>query len=206
MSKNIRRHHAYAAQRKFEVLGRFVQAYELMVASVRDCCITMTQPKGDFQGRAIRILLNHQSMSAQSLWDVMRGLLAEVLSDKNNKFPKADNDVALALTQQLTDDWGKLTRRRNDFLHGTWRIGMEGVLDPEPPDALLVTKYKVTIKGLQSAPPPKDVAEMKSLISDCRRLESIIRRLEMCLGWGISINKNFRLDAKRRWQVTELKI
>jgi hypothetical protein len=77
---------------QYEMLGRFVEAFELMVNEVREICIFLAAR--DVRNAAlVETILHHQALSAKPLIDILRALVAEVLNDTFREHENRANGV-----------------------------------------------------------------------------------------------------------------
>lgn len=175
----------YARQTKehFELLGRFVQAFELVVHEVRMGCQQLTTRTPADQ-RLMRVVFHHYALSAQPLFDIFRALVAEFLADLNPAAPdpglRKEREAALGVLKQVATAYQALISKRNVMLHGTWHIGWANPADNDFSE-LRLSKFEATKTGFAAADTPKDAEELRSLIADCERLEHLVRTLTLCI-------------------------
>jgi hypothetical protein len=67
---------------QYEALGRFVEAFEMMVHEVREICIERicSGVGSSERERLVEIAFHHQAISAKPLFDIMRAILAEIVN------------------------------------------------------------------------------------------------------------------------------
>lgn len=142
---------------QFEALGRFVQAFELMIDAIRTNCVLLASgtPK---QQRLINIAFHHTSMGADALFAIMRAMFAEIVIDLDYGVPAKERDVVLSILQQMAKQFISIRDIRNELLHGTWQIGWSNPSDDDFSD-MNVFKYKATSKGFQASDKPPRNAE-----------------------------------------------
>ena len=163
----------YKAQtsEQFEALGRFVQAFELMVDAVRTTSYSFLS-RGD--PKAALVLL-HQSMTAKSLFEIMRGLYGTLVIEYPFLF-QDDKDTINSVLKLCATEYDKLVNLRNDLLHGTWRIGWARP-DQEDFSELFVDKARVWAGGYKLADLPKTAAELSERTKRCEYLTTLLSRL-----------------------------
>jgi hypothetical protein len=66
---------------QYEVLGRFVEAFETMVNEVREDALDLLERDGRHR-RLIAIVLHHQVFSAKPLYDVYRATVIEIIDNQ----------------------------------------------------------------------------------------------------------------------------
>ena len=119
---------------QYEALGRFVEAFELMVDASRGVCIDRTwdaitddtELEFNHQDRKkiLEIPFHHQNMGAKALWNTMRAILAEIFAQKDNPH-HVEYDDFKALLGYMEREYSFLCNRRNELLHrthGSWDI------------------------------------------------------------------------------------
>jgi hypothetical protein len=173
------REQRYQRQTKesFEYVGRFVQAFELMVGRVHSGVLNLTS-NGPKHQRLINIIFN--GMAANTLFATWRSLLAEIVNDPHYKVDKETRLLTMKILSQAAEEYQALLTLRNDMLHGRWHIGWASQSD-EDFSEIKVTKFKSTAKGFQTAPTPSTIDEIKSIIGRCDELGRNISALDMCL-------------------------
>ena len=138
---------------QYEMLGRFVAAFEFMVNEVRELCLWLAARDGR-NAILVQTILHHEFLSAKPLFDILRALVVEALKDAiqeqqdrannvNNLEPplltNADGDplpmtveeyeVFSELLAFIHKKYSDLANLRNDLLHGTWFIGFISAQD-----------------------------------------------------------------------------
>jgi hypothetical protein len=192
----------------YEALGRFVEAFELMVDEVRGTCTSriwdaITEESDvilatDFNRRRglIEIPFQHQNMTAKPLWDIMRSIIADILADNEHRY-HADRDNFKQLLGFMEGEYSALYNKRNSLLHGTWLIGYTSELDPHG-ETFRVRKFKTTGDGLvEETELPHDVTELSSLTNRCDKLRTWVAEIDFCLRnakpWPLS--KHFKKEG-----------
>jgi len=187
-----------ATKEQFEMLGRFVQAFELMVDAVRAGCLFLTSWNGK-QQQLMNIVFHHRSMTADPLFDIFRGMIMQIISDSDSNIKDDDKTVASDVLGQLHNRYRLLTQHRNDMLHGTWHIGWYAQADKEF-QSILMHKGKVAPSvGIQFSQPAKSIGDISTKIADCEELEDMIRRLWLSFisRDTVSIAKQFKKIGDR---------
>jgi hypothetical protein len=65
---------------QYEMLGRFVEAFELMIYEIREIILTISaRDSGNIV--LFQTALYHSALTAKPLFDILRAIIAEVLSD-----------------------------------------------------------------------------------------------------------------------------
>lgn len=183
--------------KQFETLGRYVQDFEFMIHAVRSGCIgtVANGSKGKFE--YIQIAFNHSAMSANTLYEIYRAYIATALRGHLSHLPEKDKDALRSIMKDISKDFPKAVKNRNNLLHGTWYIGYgDGVSEPSP--EVPVLKFKVTKGGIQSAPKLSDIEALRALSSECRRLTQIFFLLTAVLG-NLGPPTKFFKHEEGRW-------
>lgn len=179
----------------FALIGRYVQAFELMVDAARTGCILILRPRviGEKplvagaesdqalhpNERLVRIALSHASQTAKPLFDIFRALIIEVMTPQQNlpkeELERKNNEFVIIkdILRQLAKEYGDATDFRNGMLHSTWHIGFA------PQDAvdfshIVVHKHKVTKDGLEIEVIANDKDQIKAETENCERIADMI--------------------------------
>lgn len=187
----------YVRQTKesFEYLGRFVQAFEYMVSVTRMHCVMITT-RGVKHQLLVNTILYHSSLTAMPLFEIMRGLIGQIIKDPDNKMTSREIGIANQILKQSELEFRSLITQRNDLLHGHWSIGWSNPADTDF-SGLNVSKFKTTKTGYEAAPTPKTIAEMKVLIERCENLGNLLGRFGVCINPEIrSLERNFSKVGK----------
>ena len=208
------------------MLGRFVEAFEMMVHEVRESSIELAARDGRNRG-LLEIVFHHQALSAKPLFDIFRGIIAAILRDsiqeqedkKNGRsdtdpplmvdgkgnvipFTIKDRDTFLAVLKHLQTAYDDLSNQRNDLLHGTSFVGYMSEEDPSS-STFYVRRLKTTKHGLAPVKDlPKDAASLKKLSARCEDLRNWISWLMTCLEGTSPIAETFQFDQQTWWFVT----
>jgi hypothetical protein len=193
------------ASEQYECLGRFVEAFESMVSTVRSACINLLSANTQY-ARWMQIPFYHHSMTAQPLFDIMRGIIAEMLKDekfrKAQRVDESDYRAFLGVLAWIATEYGKLTSKRNDLLHGTWIVGFYGLPD-EATSEFAIIRHKINSDGLAVPTDlPKDAEMLRHLARRCEGTHRWISALNDCLPRSLNkkkMKKTFRLNGKQ-WE------
>jgi hypothetical protein len=162
----------------YEALGRFVEAFEMMVDSVRSICIALLGP--NLHSNALPdIVLHHQAMSAKPLFDILRAMIAEIVKE-HLKDDEHERNTFAAVLAHIAKAYSDLTNMRNNLLHGTWFIGSASV-DDEDAAEFYVKKHTATKEGLGTLELPRKPEELAALTDECVIVRDWIRAVESCL-------------------------
>jgi hypothetical protein len=211
---------------QYEMLGRFVEAFEMMVHEVREASIELAARDGRNRG-LLEIVFHHQGLSAKPLFDIFRGLVAAILqdsideqSDKKNGISNAerplmvdgkgnivpftikDRDTFLGVLSHLQRIYGGLSSKRNDLLHGTWFVGYPSHEDPFS-EEFYIRRLTTTKRGLAVVTDlPKNAPELKKLSEQCEGVRNWIGWLVSCLEGTLRIADAFKFEGQTWWFVT----
>jgi hypothetical protein len=186
---------------QYAALGRFVEAFELMVNEVREICIeNICASVGGIQQRErlIEIAFHHQSMTAKPLFDIMRTIIAETVNVEASPH-YADRMAIKKLLGHIEAEYNHLYNKRNELIHGTWMIGF---VSHDNPDAreFVVRKYKTTSDGLAEAQLPKNAIELLDLVTRCDEARTWLGYLGFCLQEGTRITEVFKQQPGESWK------
>lgn len=187
---------------KFQALGKFVQAFELMVAEVRGTCRDLVS-EDKTKRNLLDTILHHRVFTAQPLFDVMRALYAERLLDADSDVVKVERKAISDVLAYLATEYQDLAKRRNDIVHGTWLIGWVHMTPETILRDLFVQKKKVTGRGLAEEDLPKNIAELQVLTDRCDDAKLLIAALYQNFSMFGRITQALRkVDGK--WVYTSL--
>lgn len=170
---------------QYEALGRFVVSFEGMVNQVRELCVyLLAYQKGLIfnapyspRQKFVSVAMNHQSMTAKPLFEILRCLIAEIAKDKEaRKTFNIDNELQNLLSgvmAVINKEYSELANVRNNLLHGTWHIGTSGFSDPDASE-FVVNKLSTTKAGLDVMKLPKTAKELAAFTKRCRKTRSWI--------------------------------
>jgi hypothetical protein len=181
---------AYARNTKeqYEALGRFVEAFEMMVHEVREICIERicSGIGAKERKRLVEISFHHQAMSAKPLFDIMRAILAEIVNDATSPH-YADRASFKSLLGRIESEYSHLQTKRNELLHGTWFVGYVGTDDPNASE-FFVRKFKTSADGLIGITGlPKSAAELFDLAQACENVRHWLGYVDSCLQDNLKI-------------------
>ena len=211
---------AYAKNTKeqYEALGRFVEAFELMVDEVRGICgdcisnavdaIRPVKPddksweewikEEDDRRRLISIPFHNQAMTAKPLFDIMRATVTEIVNAPSN-YHYAERAVYENVLKHIKKEFSSLCQKRNDLLHGTWLMGYVAHDDPNASE-FHIRRFRITADGLKRATElPKNASELIQLRDRCDDTRTWLGYVGFCLWQKEKISNFFKLDGKD-WQ------
>lgn len=177
---------------QFEALGRFVQAYEMMIDHVRSVakfCVQNPQNSG-----MVSLIFNHSCMTAKPLWELCHAFMRQ----KIRRGGYSEADAALSILAQFNKEFADLTKLRNGMLHGTWYIGAASSKQEDFSD-LHVHKFEVSKDGLTPRHLPKSAGELLALVDRCDEAGNLLLILHGCVGAGLSIAGNFIQNSEGWW-------
>jgi hypothetical protein len=161
---------------QFEALGRFVQEFEQLVDAVRTTSMHLLSSNSPKQQQLVNVVLFHKSLTAQPLFEIMRGLYAVFIKEFPERVSADDLEVINAVMRYCATEFSKLAQVRNDLLHGTWFIGWANEKQ-EDFSELQVHKFRVTKEGYEPAELPKSATELSQLTNRCQELGKLIWRI-----------------------------
>ncbi len=187
---------------QYEALGRFVEAFEMMVEEVRGICISLISPgsSSPFSKNLSKIAFHHRAMTAQPLFEIMRAMVAEIAHD--TEISDADErKTYLGVMAQIATEYADLCSTRNNLLHGTWFVGYTSQEDANS-SRFYIRKHTTTADGLKSLDLPKTVRELHVLVDRCEMLRNWIAMLGLTLPFvgDFQITRRFRLNGKK-WEL-----
>jgi hypothetical protein len=193
--------HERDKKEQYEVLGRFVEAFEAMVDEVRETAINLLE-RDQRHRRLIEIVIHHQVFSAKPLYEIFRGVIVAIIDDsiwvqkaKEDgtihdldieslshplTFTPKNREAFLGVMKAITTEYDSLCSTRNDLLHGTWYIGYPSG-EEAPPSEFMVHKYKTTKEGLSRAELPKNAEQLRELTIRCETTVDWLVWLHVCL-------------------------
>ena len=150
--------------------------------------------------RLLNIMLHHQALTAWPLFEITRGMAAEIVLDDSNSIEAIDKTAAQAIFTQMASDVQVLVQKRNHFLHGTWFIGWASPEDQDFSKIQLV-KYKTTKDGFASETPPADVSEIQRYTDMCKGVGQLSFAVVVAITLaGGKVAKNFEKDSSGKWR------
>jgi hypothetical protein len=210
---------------QYEMLGRFVEAFERTVDDIREISIGLTARDGR-NAKLTEIVFHHQALTAKPLFEIMRALIVEAVTDTlkehedranniTNVEPSLlvdvnqeplpltlkDRDTLFGVLTFLQSKFETLANRRNDLLHGTWFVGYVSTDDPNS-ENFYIRRFKTTKKGLAPVSDlPKTAKELGALTEQLAEFQGWLSFLEMCLEGTAKITDSFQFDNKTWWLV-----
>jgi hypothetical protein len=161
---------------QFESLGRFVQAFELMVDAVRTSCYFFLSRGDGKLGQLLNVVLYHQSMTAGPLFEIVRGIYAIMADNYPEVFNEEEKRTITSVLRYCAKEYSALLELRNGLLHGTWRIGWASV-DQKDFSEMVVHKFKVSGAGYKLVDLPKSADELNAHTSRCESVMTLIYRI-----------------------------
>jgi hypothetical protein len=185
---------------QYAALGRFVEAFELMVHEVREICIERICAGigGSERERLIEIPFHNQSMTAKPLFDTMRAIIAEIVNVETSPH-YADRATFKKVLSCIETEYNHLYNKRNELLHGTWLVGYTSFDDPNAKE-FRIRKYKTTADGLADVQLPKNVPELLDLVARCDDARMWLGHIEFCLQDTVPIHEFFRQTPGEPWK------
>jgi hypothetical protein len=190
-------------KKQYEALGRFVEAFEMMVHVARVSCIDMlaiglTRRRKDL----IAVPLYHQAFSAKPLFETFRSVFMEIISDdkfqKRHNLTEGDVKKFSGVLAAISGDYMDLANHRNNLLHGTWFVGYKSVHDPHS-ETFHVSKFTTSGSGLKRLPLPSTAPELDALRNRCEETRTWIEVVHGCLPparASLSFAQCFRVHGK----------
>jgi hypothetical protein len=183
----------------YAALGQFVSSFEAMVDQVREICITtVCTGMGSERQRLVEISSYHQAMTAKPLFDIMRAIIAEVVSSPASpQYTK--RETFKKVLGCIESEYSHLCYKRNALLHGTWYFGS---IMTNTAKTFRVRKYKTTADGLASVESlPKNAAELFELVVRCEDVGSWLRQVDFCVQGAVSIDFFFNQEPGQPWKL-----
>jgi hypothetical protein len=210
---------------QYAALGRFVEAFELMVHEVREMSICMAARDARHMA-LVEIAFHHQALSAKPLFDIFRAMVAEVLRDAlKEKEDRAkghnegrplvvdgdgnplsitikDQETLLGVLGFMQRKYDELANKRNDILHGTWFVGYPSSDDPYS-SKFFIRRLKTTKRGLSPvADLPKNANELAALSEKCATIREWVTIFMMCLDGTATVADSFVFADQTWWRVS----
>lgn len=184
MSSDSRSAYEKNTRAQFEALGRFVEAFELMVHEVRTVSISLLSTDAKHSD-LISIPFYHLVMTAKPLFEIMRGIISQLVNNaeyrKHHRIDELDRRDFMGVLGEISDEYSNLVEMRNNLLHGTWFIGYSHGADMDSLEFHL-HRGKINKHGLSFAENlPKDAEELKRLAKRCEEARTWICTLAACM-------------------------
>jgi hypothetical protein len=165
----------YKAQtaEQFEALGRFVQAFELMVDAARQALSMHLQSQNPSLVYLTRMIFHHPALTAKPLFELFRAVVYTLV---NELLPGCDESTALnnKLLGQVAKEYTALFETRNMILHGTPLVGFAGA-EQDDFSEMMIVKWGVGAQGWKVYDTPKSAAELLDICARCAKVENAIR-------------------------------
>ena len=158
---------------QFEALGRFVQAFELMIFAIRSGIEGRLQQESQNMVYFTRMIFHHRVLTAGPLWELFRGI---IFTDVNELRPvsPSDSDAFHDALSKIGKQIEALISSRNSIFHGTPFIGWASA-EQEDFSELTIVKWGVSSKGWKQTATPKSVHDLGVLVDRCKRVEEAVR-------------------------------
>ncbi len=205
---------------QYEMLGRFVEAFESMVDQIRSRSIELAS-RDSRNKILLEVIMNHSALSTKPVMDIFRAIVAECFKDalqeeQNDKTEPPllakfagkellltirDRDVLLGVLSHIAGKYEALVNKRNDLLHGTWFVGLSSEDDPMN-TFFTVRKLKTSKTGLVSAREmPQHADHLKDLAEQCNDVENWVSWIDICLEGALKITNTFQFSQNDWWLV-----
>jgi len=198
---------------QYEALGRFVEAFEMMVSEVRETCLEILK-RDNKHYELLEIAFHHGALTARPLFDVMQALVAEIVGDTIRNppfdvggkgpvpdFTAPDRNTFWGVMKFVAEEYGELTTTRNNLLHATWFTGYSDVDDPFGSE-FYARKYSAGKDRLSSLDLPKDAITFVRLSNRCDALRHWIIWLRSCVFGESPFAQRFVFEKQTWWLVT----
>ena len=208
---------------QYEMLGRFIEAFELMINEVREICVSLAA-RDKRSGALVETILHYHTFTAKPLFDTLRALVAEAINDTFQEYEDRANGKQNAEPPLLTDPHGNvismtvkdrdtlfgvlaflfryyddLANQRNDLLHGTWYVGYVSNDDPDSTE-FFIRRFKPTKQGLYPVTKlPKTAGELKDLVKRCELVRGWLAYLGCVLKGQRPIGDVFEFSGGTWW-------
>jgi hypothetical protein len=174
---------------QYEALGRFIEAFELMVNGVREGCIALLGGHRHHN----EIIFHHKVMTAQPLFEIYRAIFSQQLAQgyypehlgrgyrpAKREWSAGESEKMRGVMNAISAEYDALASKRNALLHATWDIGTATQNDPLATE-FVATKMSVTKMGLAAVDMPKQAKELRHLARRCEETREWIMTLRSCL-------------------------
>lgn len=204
--------HEINQKEQFEALGRFVQSFEDMVDQARTICMDIfSSLSGSLTHESLhRILLHiifhHQSITAKPIFEIMRAMIGQILSNgeyrSEHDIDDEARDVFFGVLTSINKRYSELVAMRNDLLHATWSIGIR-LDDNSDSSEFHIYKPKSNKHGFTGFRDnlPRTAAQLLELSRQCENVTNSMDVLYECLPMNANLNikECFRRDGKE-WE------
>ena len=163
----------------YQAVGEFTVNFEHVTYTMQQGVISLMQLSGLKSYQVGEILL--AELTAHPLKSMLQALLAELLVLSTDDRKICDN--LFARTQ-------KLIEQRNNIIHSTWFVGWAHADDTEFSDAL-GQKLSRGKTGAKAKTFTYKAEEFRLHSAECKKVSTLLFRLNACALRGRSISKNF---------------
>jgi len=167
----------------YAALGKFAVEFEHVCNYLRLIIMAILSKEGLDNEKVMQILLADQT--AEPLRALMMSLIAET-----HKLSETDQNIVNKITNRVQ----KLTKKRNDVLHGTWFIGWASTGDEDFTNAAGV-KFKKDKKGDATKSINWKVKDFNYLITEAVEVWNLLAWLNRCISFNFEIENNFTINA-----------
>jgi hypothetical protein len=182
-----------ATKAQYEALGRFVQAFELMVFAIRSSIEHRLGLESKNMVFFTRMLFHHSALTAQPLWEMFRAVVYTDVSELRPINPP-DHDEFHKILGVIAKEVVDLIKVRNIIIHGTPLIGFISSAQ-EDFTPMTIHKSGVSATGVKYADAPKSAAEVMALVDRCQRVEKAIRWISGAATAGDQHRQTFKQQA-----------
>lgn len=177
--------YAKATSEQLKCLGLFVEAFEGMVHQVRSGCIDLLSANTQY-AEWISIPFYHQALTAKPLFEIYRGIVAQMMSNDSyclqQKINDTERECYRGVMACIAGEYNNLCEMRNHLLHGTWYIGHGSPNDFWDASTFEIHRLKVDKNGLSKQKDlPKNADELRHLTRRCNETRIWISILGSCL-------------------------
>ncbi len=193
------------SQVQLAALGTFVRDFEHLVERVRTEILMIVtarlrMPQVTNQPY-VGMILHNRALTAAPLWEILRGMIGQMLSDGLR--PDLSRDDIFKLVSAINREMEDLFSLRNTIVHAAWEVGARPQ-DGEQDTWMLMMKNKATIKGGYAAVEgPRSADELIAIGARCRLQAKNVTKLIALFTFSkpLALNDLFKNDGKR-WLVT----
>lgn len=167
-------------KKQYEALGRFVEAFELLVRELRIGCMQLIVLKEEADDDLLQIVFHHQALTAKPMFEIFRALIVQTVSSHRHRRHK-HLDLYQGLLSHISKRFVDLTNTRNNLLHGTWLMGGRSSQDPNA-EKFHLSKFTASKQGLKRLEDlPRTATDLSGLTTECTELMAWIENLNLTL-------------------------
>lgn len=159
-------------EEQFAALGRFVQAFEHVINSMRMTIANRLQTASPELVEMSVFLLNHDGMTAWPVWQVYRSMVSSLVP-KDDPSNKSDTVTFTKVLRKIAAEFEELIKLRNSIVHGTPMIGWT-TADKTRPEKMRIHKWKVGATGFSAAKLPESASELLQVVKRCRAVNEAV--------------------------------